>query len=434
MRDAKRISTYVFLALYPVLPGYFRIAGIPSYKLLMILYSGVYYLSLFASKRIRISKRNAKLVGCLFGIWTLINIRHASFSGIVNALIEYVLVLGAMLDYFDSREKVEGALRILVRVGTVMCFFGLFEFVAKKNLFAVFYNGKTTDTTPVLQYRGIFARSEATFGHSIPFGIYLSLNAIIAMYLYQKYKRRGYLFSYVLLVITLFTTISRGPIVVFIITQLLFLAMMGFKRLILGIATAIPVAAIVLVIMYYAFPTIFRGVSFIYNVVAGVFSENALQRAGVFQNQNPFEYRLALYEIAGNLVKGKELFGTGNVIDTFSYGYNLFSLSGTTHYSIDNAYLSWLVKYGVIGLIVNLIPVVTALFISWRYRKMDREFVLFFATVLTLGLNWFSVASLGDSRIWLILFAMIWSEGRPNRTGIRMKRIRNRLLQMVQNS
>lgn len=71
-----------------------------------------------------------------------------------------------LLDYFNSRERVEEGLEVLMNTASVMCFFGLFDFFTKRNLFSFIYSGNATDTTPDLQMRGIFARSEASFGHA----------------------------------------------------------------------------------------------------------------------------------------------------------------------------------------------------------------------------------------------------------------------------
>ena len=182
---------------------------------------------------------------------------------------------------------------------------------------------------------------------------------------------------------------------------------MGMHKLLKSIGKVAIVAAVLLLVTYIALPTVFSGLSFIWNVMAGVFSENALLRAGDFQNSNPFEYRLALFSIARNLVRGKELFGTGNIIEQFVYGNNPYS--SNLHYSIDNAYLYWLVRYGIVGLITNLIPLLTCIGISLPRCRKEKIYALFLAIGLILALNWVSVASLAESKIWFILFAMIWS-------------------------
>ena len=408
MKFKQRKIVYLYLILYPILPGYFRIMGTRAYKFLSIFCAGAYLIS--TRRQFKIKSKNFGMILGLAGLWILLNLVHYSTSGIINTILDYVLVLYMLLDYFNSRERVEEGLEVLMNTASVMCFFGLFDFFTKRNLFSFIYSGNATDTTPDLQMRGIFARSEASFGHAIPFAIYLSINALIALYFFNKTGKKKYQYLFLLLSLTLITTISRAPILVYIIGLTIFMALMGMHKLLKSIGKVAIVAAVLLLVTYIALPTVFSGLSFIWNVMAGVFSENALLRAGDFQNSNPFEYRLALFSIARNLVRGKELFGTGNIIEQFVYGNNPYS--SNLHYSIDNAYLYWLVRYGIVGLITNLIPLLTCIGISLPRCRKEKIYALFLAIGLILALNWFSVASLAESKIWFILFAMIWSTPR----------------------
>jgi hypothetical protein len=131
--------------------------------------------------------------------------------------------------------------------------------------------------------------------------------------------------------------------------------MLGKKRLFKGVLIGIGVFAVVVIGTYLLAPKMFDSMSFVFNVILGVFSENALARAGDFSNSNPFTYRLALYSISFELIKGKVLFGTGQAINEFAYGSFLYSSS--LHYSIDNAYLSTLVTNGVFGLLATILEV-----------------------------------------------------------------------------
>lgn len=395
----------LFLILYPILPGYFRIVGIPSYKIISILCVVLYMFSIRG--RVKVKPKNFFMISILAELWLLMNIVHYSTSGIINTILDYVLVLFMLMDYFNSRERTEEGLEVLLNISVLMCLFGLFEFVTRTSLFAPFFSGNAMDTTPELQMRGSFVRSEATFGHAIPFAIYLSINALIASYFFCKTGKRKYQYMFLLLTVTIITTISRAPILVYVLGLLVFITLMGIQRLLKSIVVVAAVGTIAIVLVYYILPSVFNGLSFIWNVVLGIFSNDALSKVGDFQNSNPFDYRFALFSIARDLIRGKEIFGTGNVIEQFAYGNNPYS--SNMYYSIDNAYLGWLVRYGIVGLATNLIPLISCIGIAIKRCRRDKLYALLLTSALVLALNWFSVASLGESRIWFILFAMVWS-------------------------
>lgn len=395
MNRYKKTITSIFIALYPIVPSYTRIAGVPVYKLLVITYALAY---LFVC---RIPRRNIGLIVSVVGLWIIANLYHFSASGLMNVVIDYILVMIPLLDYFTSKEKVEEGLEIILKCSMLMCICGISNFITKKNIFSIIYNGSELDATPDLQMRGTLARSEASFAHAIPFGIYLSVNALFALYFYNKTKEKKYKYMFILLVITLLTTISRAPILIFFAVVLLFLGMMGLKKLVTGVIRGIAAFVIMLAVLYFALPNVFNNLSFIVNAVLGIFSDNALARTGAFEDANPFTYRLSLYSSIGNLLSGHWIFGNGSVVQSFYYGNVL-------HSSIDNAYLAWLVRYGLVGLLANVIPLAGALIISFKRRKKDRIYILFFAVSMIFMLNWFSVARLSEARLWAIVYLMIW--------------------------
>lgn len=401
MNRYKRNITHFFIALYPILPSYTRIAGVPVHKWLAIAYAVAYLCTYIQGNTIKIAKKNIGLLVSVIGLWVAANLYHFSVRGLLNVVIDYLLVMVPLLDYFTTKERVEDGLELILKCSMVMCVCGLSDFITQKNIFSFLFIGSELDSTPDLQMRGAFARSEATFAHAIPFGIYLSVNALIALYFYNKTKENKYKYMFILLMVTLMTTISRAPILIFLIGVLIFLGMMGFKKVVTGVIRSIIVVSVMLVVLYFVSPNAFNSISFISNTVLGVFFENALQRAGAFENANPFAYRLSLYSSIGNILSGNWIFGNGNVIQSFYYGSYL-------HSSIDNAYLAWLVRYGIVGLLANVIPLVGAIIISFRRRMKDNIFILSFVITLMFMLNWFSVARLSEARLWSIIFLMIW--------------------------
>ena len=403
----RRYATLIFIALYPVLPNYFRIAGVPSYKIVAFLYFLIYMMTSLKSRGLKLNKRLFTIVCFILLIRLPGQLYHGNNTEVLNLILEYVLIMIPLIDYHISKERIEESLHVLLNVSMIMCFFGIFEFLTKTNLFSFIYNGNGTEVSPDLQMRGIFARSEASFGHAIPFAIYLSVNALIALYYYDQKKDKNYLYKLLILIVTLLTTISRAPILIFVLCLAIFMKMLGKQHLLKAIVIGSGILAVVLIGSYFLAPSLYSGVTFIFNVLLGVFSENALARAGEFNNSNPFTYRLALYSISLGLIKGHVLFGTGQAINEFAYGS--FRYTNSLHYSIDNAYLSTLVTNGVLGLLATIIEIVIGIKYTFGKRHEDRIFALLFMITIVLALNWLSVAKMATERLWLILFAMILS-------------------------
>ena len=410
----RRYATLIFIALYPVLPNYFRIAGIPSYKIAAFLYFIFYLMASLGKRGLRLNKRYFTIICCILLIRLPGQLYYGNYSEILNLIIEYVLVMVPLLDYHNNKERIEESLHWLLNTSIIMCFFGIFEFITKTNLFSFIYNGNGTEVSPDLQMRGIFARSEASFGHAIPFAIYLSINALIALYYYDQKKDKKYLYKLLTLVATLLMTISRAPILVFILCVTVFMKMLGKHHLVKGIIIGSGSVVAVLIGSYFLAPNLYNGISFIFNVLLGVFSENALARAGEFSNSNPFAYRLALYSISLSLIKGHTLFGTGQAINEFAYGS--FRYTNSLHYSIDNAYLSTLVTNGVLGLLATIIEVVIGITYTFKRRKEDTIYILLMIITVLLSLNWLSVAKMATEKVWIIIFALILSTTRLKTT------------------
>ena len=401
----RRNATLIFIALYPVLPAYFRIAGIPSYKVVAFLYFLVYAMASFKGKKLRVKKSFFYIICIILFLRIPGQVVHGNTTEVFNIILEYVVILIPLLDYHDCKEKIEEGLHVLLNVSMPMAFMGIFEFLTKASLFAYLYNGNGTEASPELQMRGIFARSEASFGQAIPFAIYLSVNAFIALYFYNKKNDKKYLYMLFVLIAAQFTTISRAPILIFIFMLAVYMKMLGKQQLLKGVLVSIGIIAVIMIGSYFIAPSLYNSITFIFNVLLGVFSENALARAGEFSNSNPFTYRLALYSISLNLIKGKALFGTGQAINEFAYGS--FRYTNTLHFSIDNAYLSTLVTNGIFGLLATVYEIVLAIKATFSRRKSDKLYLFFLMATVLLALNWFSVAKMGTARIWLILFAMI---------------------------
>lgn len=398
--------TLIFIALYPIMPDYFRLLSLPSGAVVACLFFALSCLN--KDRLFTVRKKDAITCGIPTALMCIPYIFHGEYSTAVKCIIEYMFVFLLLCRYFTTKARVIEALDILVTVSVVMCFFGMFEFATGRSLFEGLYSGVSTDLSPALQMRGPFARSEATFGHSITYAIYLSICALTDSVFIIKTRKKKYKFYYIVLVATLFMTISRAPIILFVFGQLLLLYMFGFDKFIKTLFKAIICLGFAFAIVSAFMPSIFSTVQYMFNIVLAIFSENAALQVGSIQNANPFEYRLELLSVIPQYIRQAWLFGRGS-----STSFE-FQMLGHTYYSIDNAYLVWLFKYGLFGLLGNLIYFIDIFIFGCKQGKKDGFMKLFFVIAIIYFLNLFSVAQMSEYKLWIIMVSIAYNLYRLN--------------------
>lgn len=396
------ILVNVYLMLYPIAPGFFKIFGFDSGVILTFVFCFLFVL--FRVKTpIRIKKTNISFVSRYLFFLMIPLIFHGEITRLIRVLFEYGIAVLIMLYNFDSKKKIDKAINTLIVVATVMCFFGIYEFFFGNNLFSFLFNGSALDLSPDLQMRGRFARSETTFGHAITYSIYMSFIGLLASYRCFVKKQRKYLLPYIFIVLNIILSISRGPILFFLVSQVILLYFSGLKTLVKTIGKAAIIVLLSFMLLSWILPSFFEGIRGILIMVLAVFSENAAQQVGYITNANPFTYRLELLKVIPHYFKGYLLFGHGGSERV------MFSMFGLNYYSIDNAYLAWIMKYGLVGLMGHLIPLYIIIIRTMSQRKKHNEYAPFIAISVDYLLNLFSVAQMGEYRVWILLFSLIIS-------------------------
>lgn len=397
-----RIVTLLFIILYPIAPGYFKIAGLDSGVVISLVYSFAYMLCKLSERtELQISKRVLILI--------IVDIFFLSFpllidgesSRFIRSVFEYGILIICLYDYVTSENKAEEILNIIVCVAAVFGVIGIFEFITKTSIFMPLDNssGLARSLGPGLQVRGNFVRSETTFGHAISYAIYLSFCGIIALQRILTTHKLIYKIEYLLILTGLFCSISRAPIIVFIVIQVFMLVLYGKKRVIEYCVKAIIAIATSLLLLWLFASNVFKQLLTVFDMVLAIFSESAAQRVGDITNANPFIYRLGLLKVIPNIIRGHFFFGNG------SYHQITFSMFGYTYYSIDNAYLAWLVANGLFGLIGYILPIIVVLYVGVRTHFISSGKVYLCISILYI-INLFSVASMYEYKIFLILYSL----------------------------
>lgn len=394
--------TEIYIALYPIAPGFFKIFGFDSGVILSFVFILSYLICKVAKRQtLVVSRKFNKYI--VFTVLLLIipMIAHGEYSRVVRTIAEYGLITLLLIDYYNSTEKIEKGIHIVVITATILCFFGIYESFFKKSLFEPLFNGSSTDLGPDLQMRGSFARCETTFGQSITYAVYLSMVDLLCSYLIFKRNEKKYIFNYILILVNLILTISRAPIILFVICQLLLLASWGYKTFIKAIFKLVTIVALMLILLYFFSRNTFDNISKMFTIVAAIFSDEAAQKVGSsISNANPFIYRLELFNVIPPYIEKHPFIGNGGKLSI------TFSMLGHRYYSIDNSYLTWLVRYGIIGLAGHLLFFIIMFVDSFKaFRKHELGAVSFFIC-LNYFLNLWSVAQMAEYKLWIVLVVL----------------------------
>jgi O-antigen ligase len=123
-------------------------------------------------------------------------------------------------------------------------------------------------------------------------------------------------------------------------------------------------------------------------------------------------YRLYLFTALGPYIEKKPIFGWGaRFMSDFTFQM-VTSVTSWEAYSIDNNFLSYLITYGVVGLMADVNLMISSLaYVIKRIRvKKYREYFVLIASIVVLYLlHLASVFQMGEKRIFFILVAVLWA-------------------------
>lgn len=389
-----------FVALYPILPGYFKIVNLDSGVFLAIIFCMINFsFILLENKKISISQKLLVMLALCSMLMLIPLLLHGENNRAIRIIIEYFLTPLFFINGIKRKKDIIDAINVVLYVCCALTFCGVIEFISKKSLFVFLFNGSANDFYPSLQMRGSLARIATTFGHSISFAIYLSACALLAFFMYCRTKKKKYLFIYIMILVNIIMTVARFPIIVFVIFQLIMLWNDGYKNFIKTILKVSIIGVLLVVIGGIIFPKIFETLNAIMLIVGGVFSASAAAKVGDISNANPFIYRFELFKVIPQYFKGHLLFGNGENI-----GFT-FSMLNHKYYSIDNAYLEWILKYGICGFCGNIFFLFSGL--PNKYRKKNKENVLCISLIVLYIVNLLSVAQMYEYKFFIVVISML---------------------------
>lgn len=389
MAGRKKISVidfclWLMAALYIILPTYFAFevsSFLPSFTGSRIVLLLTLIILMLVRKKVKIPKvKEMKMIWSTSIMLVLVNILHLSDSGsyaikaIFSILLENVILVLVLYNLVDTKDKLNRFIKIMVVTSSVITCLATVEFLTGYNVFYLL----TTTSRTVYQasyIRSGMTRAEASFSHSVYYGVYCSCMLPFSLYLYENTKNKKYLLCGLLNVLGTLMSGSRGQMVTCFVTTFLMLCKKRadlkrkyFRAIVL---TLIP-AAILIVFVPGVFAYINENVKSILNIIG--FNFNISSDFGI--NIGGLDSRtIQLTGIRWLIINGAFWLGLGSLASARGLvSYYWASYGWQTVKSIDVGYVGWFLEYGLIGAIAYFALFLSVTWIAFR-KSNDKNIV-----------------------------------------------------------
>ena len=397
------IYLYIIAALYPILPSYFVLLGARVYTflaigclLLLITTPQIKSLKLSGPKIIIVS-----IIGITLIIPSIIN-NEISTTGFLSYISNYLIIPIYFAVLVDSKEKFDRCINILLISAAIIGAFSLLEQVGF-NVFSLLETQKMVGVGSSSGDRFGIYRAESSFGQPISYGIYLTFIVCLVYYKLFKaenqtrFKQNFYLITLFYFNVLVFLTVSRMPIVVAIVANIvLFFKLCKRSKIKVGIALGVIAIGTVIIAIAKggssSFITLFEN---IFQIFTGTTQS---------KSANPFYFRLSLYSYSKKVIGNDIFFGRGLHTNQIFFVYNEYG-GFFRHMSFDNGYLSVYVNQGIFGIFSWVaFCYFTIVAIIFSYNKENSYICLPFVVLIAVYLlNMFSVARLDESRAFVVI-------------------------------
>ena len=404
---------FFLIGLYTVLPDYFKIIGQNSALMCAFLIIGIYFLFSIRDKLVLDKK---VLCFCLIYVIFagMMHSLHGEWTQTIRVILENSVLLLIINRMLRTKEDYQKLIKTIIGFAIFEALLGFVHFFTDFNVFSLLQseNLPPFSLDSATQYRNGMVRVEGSFGHAITYSIYISICACLCLYIYNAERRRKYLGYYFICVLSVFTSISRMPIIVFLASQMIYLIALDYKKALRVVKKVLLVAVPVTFLVAILMPEVFKIVLRIVFLVADVFSSTGLSGLTTYEVNSAFSYRIELLRVLPDLIKEKPIFGIGGANYRSSTFY--FLINGSRQTSIDNEYLHHLLLYGIWGL-MGLIWWVfgSMIFDKSPSKKEVKETTLKFYKGLIIfiySINLLSVAMMFEYKLIIVLIAIFFAD------------------------
>lgn len=409
------------IAIFPILPYWFKIAGINVAYLICLIVCILIFL-VFGTKMPLYS--NMAMVFIAQGI--VVRIIQLFLAGNVKTLVFYfvttVVLLSAMLHVVNSRNRFIGIINTLVYASGFVSFWGLVEEVTHFNIFSLL---NTCDA--VLNYNSLrfgLLRIISFSSHAIAYCLYLTMMLCLIFYSFQFCQnRKERIVKHVIYLMALgnaILTLSRSSLLVLIASQLvLFYFASGLKKFIINAIKFAAVAGVVIAILSMINSKVLNAVQMFFYMLLAVFNDsysNSISAAFGNDNLSGIGNRVDLYSWVWQELKGYRVFGKGYGAE-FSHQFTFMSgiyIAEDVKTSIEVQYLSTLYYFGIFGMISQLIAYLGTIFLCLKNKlikayweeKVSFSFVAIVA-LIACYLEFFAVSQGTDRELYVLIVDLL---------------------------
>lgn len=338
---------------------------------------------------------------------------HGNTGSGVSKTLELILLLLVIPHYFDTERKYWRMIDVILSIGGVLAILGLIETISGVNIFQSIAG--IGQSSAINNYRFGLRRSQGFCNNFINYGAFLGMLSCLAIYRIANQKRSKKhtdIIIYVLLLLNMLSTLSRGVILFFGIAHLILWWKAGVLKRIDRVFKIIGTIVIVGVILQLFGVPVIEGINNIFYMIAVIFdsSYEASLSSSFGSNVGGIGNRLDLFGWIYDAVKNDLFLGVG-----YSTRFSKHLNGGYYKTSIENTYLAQLYYTGILGLSGLLVFLIGNIkkAIDMKQR-MTNESKLSYESmfiVLTVGymLTMFTFNVQSDLRLYYVLVGLLYS-------------------------
>lgn len=408
--------TLAFIALYPILPTYFFVAGLSIVFIIEVLYPAL----MIGTSGGKISLLHSNLpsveVGLLlFSLFTLMScFIHSEIIPAIRFLFSVPVIGMVIVKEINTERKFVKAIEIIINCACILSMLAVLESLTTFNLFSLL---NTAHSTLYDQFRLGLLRAKSFTYQSNSFGNYLLLVSALCVYRLNisetRRDKKRWSYKYATICIAVVFTISRGSIILFLMCQILLWAKLGITKLV----KRMTILLFALLLLYFIYIMLInRSTNLISNffyTILSVFDDSMVNNisgtnTGVASAEG---HRLLLYSWVWESVKNNFWFGCGSAA-TLDYQYYVGNATYgyyATKTSIEVEILNCLFRYGILCTITKVYYYFALLKATFSpsnpgYGKKKLNFGMSCAISFTIYFaSMFSVAQDTESRVFYII-------------------------------
>lgn len=396
----------LFVFLVPILPEFTKILGRSCFEYVILLE----FVVLIIKKHKIKDRRLLKSIFLGIFIYGIMYCVHGEFVSTITITLDCFLIIIIVYNEITSEEKMNNTFHVLLWGGLLLSIESIFEYFTEYNLFSLIQTIPASESmgAKVLGYRNDTIRVEATFGQPLPFAMYMLFINFICVFLLIKngreHKKSKFIVKlmYFMSIISIVLTTGRMVLILAIVLQCFFVSSFRSDKRRLIVVFGLMAVIFVAIVSPEEF-------DFVYTFIA-VFNSDFYNMLSD-QGQN-IAYRLQLFNALKDFITANPLFGMGYLKSMDVSFFIDTPTSSWQAYSIDNNYLVYLVRYGIVGLVADCYVIIWGLKCSlqgYKYKNSKNQYmfklfsIIFFLYILDL----FTVYQMGEQRIFFVLVGVV---------------------------